>query len=59
MTEQSLVYRLRMRAAIRRQAQDRKSVKENKPDRISDLLEEAADEIVRLKEMNLRLSNQW
>jgi hypothetical protein len=46
--EQSLVFRLRKRAEIRRQIQDRKSVIEGKPDRIADLLEEAADEIERL-----------
>jgi len=46
--EQSLVFRLRKRAEIRRQIQDRKSVAEGKPDRIADLLEEAADEIERL-----------
>ena len=48
-SEQSLVYRLRKRAEIRRQIQGRKSVEEGKPDRISDLLEEAANEIERLK----------
>jgi hypothetical protein len=37
------VYRLRKRAEIRRQIHDRKSVQEGKPDRIADLLEEAAD----------------
>ena len=47
--EQSLVFRLRKRAEIRRQIQDRKSVQEGRPDRIADLLEEAADEIERLK----------
>jgi hypothetical protein len=45
--EQSLVYRLRKRAEIRRQIQDRKSVQEGRPDRIADLLEEAATEIER------------
>ena len=49
-SEQSLVFRLRKRAEIRRQISSRKSVEEGKPDRISDLLEEAADEIERLKE---------
>lgn len=44
-----LVYRLRYRAEIRRQIPTRKSVQEGKPDRIADLLEEAADEIERLK----------
>ncbi len=47
--EQSLVFRLRKRAEIRRQIKDRKSVQEGKPDRIADLLEEAANEIERLK----------
>jgi hypothetical protein len=47
-SEQSLVFRLRKRAEIRRQIQGRKSVEEGKPDRIADLLEEAADEIERL-----------
>lgn len=46
--EQSLVYRLRKRAEIRRNIKDRKSVQEGTPDRIADLLEEAADEIERL-----------
>jgi hypothetical protein len=41
--EQSLVFRLRKRAEIRRQIASRKSVQEGKPDRIADLLEEAAD----------------
>jgi hypothetical protein len=42
---ESLVYRLRKRAEIRRQIPSRKSVQEGKPDRMSDLLEEAADRI--------------
>jgi hypothetical protein len=40
---QDLIYRLRKRAEIRRQITTRKSVQEGKPDRISDLLEEAAN----------------
>jgi vacuolar-type H+-ATPase subunit I/STV1 len=44
-SEQSLVFRLRKRAEIRRQIKDRKSVQEGAPDRIADLLEEAADEL--------------
>lgn len=44
-----LVFRLRKRAEIRRQITTRKSVQEGKPDRIADLLEEAANEIVRLQ----------
>jgi hypothetical protein len=47
--EQSLVFRLRKRAEIRRNIKDRKSVQEGTPDRIADLLEEAADEIEQLK----------
>jgi hypothetical protein len=46
--EQSLIFRLRKRAEIRRQIQDRKSVQEGQPDRIADLLEEAANELERL-----------
>ena len=38
-----LIYRLRKRAEIRRQIPTRKSVQEGKPDRIADLLEEAAN----------------
>jgi hypothetical protein len=49
--EQSLVFRLRKRAEIRRQIKDRKSVEEGKPDRIADLLEEAANEIDRLNSL--------
>lgn len=41
MTE-DLVHRLKKRAEIRRQITYRKSVREGKPDRIADLLEEAA-----------------
>jgi hypothetical protein len=40
-----LVYRLRERARIRRAIQTRKSAQEGKPDRIADLLDEAATEI--------------
>lgn len=45
-----LVYRLRKRAEIRRQITSRKSVQEGKPDRIADLLEEAADAIQEVKQ---------
>ena len=45
--EQTLVEKLRTRASIRRNIKDRKSVQEGKPDRIADLLEEAANEIER------------
>lgn len=50
--EQTLVERLRTRASIRRNIKDRKSVQEGKPDRIADLLEEAANEIERLQKEN-------
>lgn len=50
--EQSLLFRLRKRAEIRRQIKDRKSVQEGAPDRIADLLEEAANELERLKKAN-------
>ena len=47
--EQSLVFRLYKRAEIRRQIPDRLAVKEGKPDKIANLLEEAAMEIQLLK----------
>jgi len=53
--EDDLVYRLRKRAEIRRQIPSRKSVQDNQPDRLSDLLEEAASEIERLR--NERIQN--
>ena len=49
MDNQDLIFRLRERARIRRQISSRKSVQEGKPDRIADLLEEAATEIERLR----------
>lgn len=52
--DQDLVYRLRIRAKIRRQIPSRKSVQEGKTDRISDLLEEAAFEIERLRKNEKR-----
>ena len=45
--EQTLVEKLRTRASIRRSIKDRKSVQEGKPDRIANLLDEAANEIER------------
>ena len=47
--ENDVVYRLRKRAEIRRQIKTRKSVQEGAPDRIADLLEEAANEIEKLR----------
>jgi hypothetical protein len=51
MDNNELVYRLRKRAEIRRQIPTRKSVQEGQPDRIADLLEEAANEIEKLNEI--------
>jgi hypothetical protein len=48
-TTYNLVERLRKRAEIRRQITYRKSVQEGKPDRLSDLLEEAAIRIETLE----------
>lgn len=56
MNEEDLVYRLRKRAEIRRQISTRKSVQEGAPDRIADLLEEAATEIERL---NQEVESLW
>jgi hypothetical protein len=60
-----LVQRLRKRAEIRRQISTRKSVQNNEPDRIADLLEEAAtaldqqqtecDRLYRIIELNRTL----
>lgn len=49
-TEQSLVFRLRKRAEIRRQIPGRLAVIEGKPDKIANLLDEAADEIISLQQ---------
>jgi transposase len=48
--EQSLVFRLRKRAEIRRQIPGRLAVTEGKPDKIANLLDEAADEIEKLEQ---------
>ena len=42
---EELKYRLRKRAEIRRQIPTRKSVQEGQPDRLADLLDEAAQRI--------------
>lgn len=47
---QSLIERLKIRAEIRRNIKTRKSVQEGKPDRIADLLEEAALELEKKEE---------
>lgn len=46
---QPLIYRLRKRAEIRRQIPGRLAVTEGKPDKIADLLDEAAKEIETLR----------
>lgn len=58
MKEESLIYRLRKRAEIRRSIAHRKSVQEGKPDRISDLLEEAADEIEALQDIIIMMEHR-
>lgn len=57
LTEEDLVYRLRKRAEIRRQIPSRKSVQEGTPDRIADILDEAADEIAKLRTQVEHLDN--
>ena len=47
-TPESLVYRLKKRAEIRRSITTRRSVQEGKPDRLADLLDEAADKLIEL-----------
>lgn len=47
--QQSLVYRLRKRAEIRRQIPSRRSVQNGEADRLADLLEEAANVIEQLQ----------
>lgn len=46
-----LIYRLRKRAEIRRQIPTRKSVQNGEPDRIADLLDEAAEYIEHLEKV--------
>ena len=54
--EQDITEKLRNRAMIRRQISSRKSVQEGKADRLSDLLDEAATEIDRLRGL---LNDDW
>ena len=56
-TEESLIYRLRKRAEIRRSIATRKSVQEGKPDRLADILEEAANEIYRLESIVIEMDD--
>ncbi len=46
---EDIVERLQKRAEIRRQILTRKSVQEGQPDRLADLLDEAANEIKQLR----------
>jgi chorismate mutase len=57
MIADDLVYRLQKRAEIRKQITTRKSVQNNEPDRIADLLEEAANEITKLRTENAFLTD--
>jgi len=58
--ETDIVFRLRKRAEIRRQIPGRKSVEEGAPDRIADLLEEAANEIEAMRNREvLRQLGVW
>jgi len=54
-SEQSLVFRLQKRAEIRRKIPGRKSVEEGTPDRIADLLEEAA---LKIQQLEARIQEQ-
>jgi hypothetical protein len=49
MVNDEIVFRLKERARIRRQIVNRKSVQEGRPDRIADLLDEAAESIMQLR----------
>ena len=53
MVNADLIERLRIRATIRRQIPTRKSVQENKPDRIADLLDEAADALTKCATLDI------
>lgn len=56
---EDIVDSLRIRAKIRRNAKDRRSVQENKPDRLADLLERAADEIEHLRKCIEGIENDY
>ena len=56
--DQSLVFRLRKRAEIRRQIPGRLSVVEGKPDKIANLLDEAADRIIELEQIIFNITRQ-
>lgn len=56
--EDDIIFRLRKRAEIRRSIPHRKSVKEGKPDRIAELLDEAAFEISLLRSVIKELQRE-
>lgn len=58
MLEDDIVSRLEKRAEIRRSIKHRKSVQEGKPDRIAELLEEAAREIFKLRNKIIDLESE-
>lgn len=58
MNTEDLVYRLRKRAEIRRSITTRKSVQENQPDRIAELLDEAAEKIVKYEQVLQSIANE-
>lgn len=58
MENSSLVFRLRKRAEIRRSIPHRKSNIEGRPDRIAELLDEAANYIEQLEGQLLKLGEQ-
>lgn len=53
-----LVYRLRKRAEIRRQITTRKSVQNGEPDRIADLMDEAANELDAARQVIQSIANE-
>jgi len=58
--KEDLIYRLKKRAERRRQITTRKSVQEGKPDRLADLLEEAAEALTqRARVVDNTDSNQF
>lgn len=58
MNTEDLVDRLRTRAYIRRNIPTRKSVQENQPDRIADLLDEAAEKIAKYEQVLQSIANE-
>lgn len=57
--EDDIVYRLRKRAEIRRQIPGRKSVEDGTEDRIANILEEAAEVIIRERRQTAHYVQEW